>query len=428
MKKPASKLLSIVFLAVLLLAACRPVIPTALPITLVPTRTVSPGEALAAAASQAALAKKLGISAESIEIQKIEPGLWPDSCLGLGGPDESCAQVISSGYLVTLLVDGQTYAYRTNLDGKVVRLVTAQGEIPAHVSASILALADSLTVDPATITLVSTESVEWPNACLGVESPDIACAEVITPGYRLLLSVSGVTYEMHTNQDGSQVVQVGPVNNPNDLPVVILISQDAQGGCEQIVVTYSGAGSAACDDTPEIKSFPGMQRPVELATWMARFAPFEVSGADGSLKFDGRGAQVAELEEQRALIAWTRLALMDVSGLPTNPTAGLVIDWRRSGGFAGVCNRLMIYESGFAYARDCEQIALGQALLPLEHLKLLYNWRDALASTLITASDNVTDGFNYELQFNGAGTKNPDDTIKQAMLVLAAQLYTILVQ
>jgi len=292
-KKPASKLLSIVFLAVLLLAACRPVIPTALPITLVPTRTVSPGEALAAAASQAALAKKLGISAESIEIQKIEPGLWPDSCLGLGGADESCAQVISSGYLVTLLVDGQTYAYRTNLDGKVVRLVTAQGEIPAHVSASILALADSLTVDPATITLVSTESVEWPNACLGVESPDIACAEVITPGYRLLLSVSGVTYEMHTNQDGSQVVQVGPVNNPNDLPVVILISQDAQGGCEQIVVTNSGAGSAACDDTPEIKSFPGMQRPVELATWMARFAPFEVSGADGSLKFDGRGAQVA---------------------------------------------------------------------------------------------------------------------------------------
>jgi len=88
----------------------------------------------------------------------------------------------------------------------------------------------------------------------------------------------------------------------------------------------------------------------------------------------------------------------------------------------------MIFESGFAYARDCEQIALGQTLLPLEHLKLLYNWRDSLASTLVTASDNVNDGFNYELQFNGAGNKSPDDATKQAMLVLAAQLYAILVQ
>ena len=428
MKKPASKLLTIVFLASLLLTACRPVVPTPLDITLVPTRTVSPSEASAAAAAQAALAEKLGTPVASIEIQKIEPALWPDSCLGLGAADESCAQVVTSGYLVTLLAAGQSYAYRTDLAGKVARLVTNQGETPAHVTAAILALADSLTVEPATITLVSAESVEWPNACLGVESPDTACAEVITPGYRVLLSVSGVTYELHTNQDGSQVMKAGPVNNPSDQPVVILTSKDASGVCEQIVITNAGAGKAACDAKPDIKSFPGMQRPVELATWIARFASFEVSGVDGSLKFEGRGTEVAELEEQRALIAWTRLAFMDVSGLPTNPTAGLIIDWRRTGGLAGVCNRLMIYESGFAYARDCDQIALGQTLLPLEHLKLLYNWRDALVSTLITASDNVNDGYNYELQFNGVGNKSPDDTIKQAMLVLAAQLYTILVQ
>ena len=224
------------------------------------------------------------------------------------------------------------------------------------------------------------------------------------------------------------MAQAGPVTNSSDQPVVILTSKDASGVCEQIVITNAGAGKAACDTKPDIKSFPGMQRPVELATWIARFASFEVSGVDGSLKFEGRGTEVAELEEQRALIAWTRLAFMDVSGLPTNPTAGLIIDWRRTGGLAGVCNRLMIYESGFAYARDCDQIALGQTLLPLEHLKLLYNWRDALTSTLITASDNVNDGYNYELQFNGVGNKSPDDTIKQAMLVLAAQLYTILVQ
>ena len=144
MKKPASKLLSLIFLAVLLLTACRPVVPTPLDITLVPTITVSPGEALAAAAAQAALAEKLGTSAASIDIQKIQPGLWPDSCLGLGAANESCAQVVTSGYLVTLLAAGQSYAYRTDLAGKVVRLVITQGETPTHVTAAIQALAELL--------------------------------------------------------------------------------------------------------------------------------------------------------------------------------------------------------------------------------------------------------------------------------------------
>ncbi|MRR30318.1 hypothetical protein EG834_08345, partial [bacterium] len=147
MKKTASKLLAIVFLVSLLLTACRSVVPTPLDITLVPTRTVSPGEASASAAAKAALAEKLGTPVASIEIKKIEPGLWPDSCLGLGTADESCAQVVTSGYLVTLQAASQSYAYRTDLDGKVVRLVTTQGETPAHVTAAIQALAELLTID-----------------------------------------------------------------------------------------------------------------------------------------------------------------------------------------------------------------------------------------------------------------------------------------
>ena len=426
MKNPESKLLFVILLGALILAACRSSIPTPLPLTAIPLPTAKdiPSAALAA---QAALAQKLGLSTESVTIQNVEPAIWSDSCLGLGAADESCAQVLTSGYLVTLLAGGQIYEYRTDLDGKVVREVVMDEAAPAAVAAAQQALADLLSIDPTSITVVSVDAVDWPDACLGVPTPG-ACAQVITPGYRIILSVSGQSYEFHTNLDGTLVIPAYSVGDQSRQPIITLTSTDAQRKCEQIVVSSTGVGAGPCDSVPELKSFPGMQRSVELGIWQARFAAFEVIGIDGSLKFDGRGAQTAELEEQRAMIAWTRLTEMDVSGLPNDPPAGLLIDWRRTGGIAGVCNRLMIFESGFAYARNCDDAALGQALLPLEQLKLLYNWRDTLASSLVTASDNVTDGFNYDLLFNGAGSQVPDDTTKQAMLVLAAQLYALLIQ
>ncbi|MFZ3078769.1 MAG: hypothetical protein WA109_03710 [Bellilinea sp.] len=426
MKNPETKLLFVILLGALILAACRPAIPTPLPLPPIPLPTAEdiPSAALAA---QAALAQKLGLSIENVTIQNVEPVLWSDSCLGLGAADEMCAQVLTSGYLVTLLAEGQIYEYRTDLDGTVVRAVVTDEESPAAVAAAQQALADLLSIDLASITIVSVTAVDWPDACLGVPIPG-ACAQVITPGYRIILSVSGQSYEFHTNQDGSQVIPAYAVRDQSEQPIITLTSTDAQGVCEQIVVSGTGVGAGPCGSTPELKSFPGMQRSVELGIWQARFTSFEVIGKDGSLTFSGRGSQTAELEEQRAMIAWVRLTELDVSGLPNDPPAGLLIDWRRTGGIAGVCNRLMIFESGFAYARSCADAALGQTLLPLEQLKLLYNWRDTLASSLVTASDNVTDGFNYDLLFNGAGSQSPDDTTKQAMLVLAAQLYALLVQ
>ncbi len=42
------------------------------------------------------------------------------------------------------------------------------------------------------------ETVAWPSACLGVARPEIACAQVVTPGERVMLRHrSGETYEVH---------------------------------------------------------------------------------------------------------------------------------------------------------------------------------------------------------------------------------------
>lgn len=47
---------------------------------------------------------------------------WPNSCLGLPKKDEMCAQVVTSGYEVTVQGNGKNVIYRTNQDGSVIRL------------------------------------------------------------------------------------------------------------------------------------------------------------------------------------------------------------------------------------------------------------------------------------------------------------------
>ncbi len=66
-------------------------------------------------------------------------------------------------------------------------------------------LVSRLQVDPDTIKLVSVEAVEWPDGCLGVQTPGVMCTMVITPGYRVVLEADGKQYEYHTSANGDTV-------------------------------------------------------------------------------------------------------------------------------------------------------------------------------------------------------------------------------
>lgn len=71
----------------------------------------------AARAARNTLAARLGVGAGSVIVTSIESRDWPNSCLGLERPGQFCAQVIISGFRVTMMAQGTTYFYRTNLDG-----------------------------------------------------------------------------------------------------------------------------------------------------------------------------------------------------------------------------------------------------------------------------------------------------------------------
>ncbi len=62
------------------------------------------------------LAEQFGRGLGEIDTVSVTPQEWPDSCLGLAESDEFCAQVITPGYeVVLLLVDpGSLFTYRTD--------------------------------------------------------------------------------------------------------------------------------------------------------------------------------------------------------------------------------------------------------------------------------------------------------------------------
>ena len=49
-------------------------------------------------------------------------------------------------------------------------------------------------------------AVDWPNACLGVDTPGIACAQVITPGYIVLLDAGHGPITFHADTNGNVVL------------------------------------------------------------------------------------------------------------------------------------------------------------------------------------------------------------------------------
>ena len=86
---------------------------------------------------------------------------------------------------------------------------SSQGEgLPPYAAvAAEKALSESLGVSVEEIDIISHERQEWPDACLGLAAADEMCAQVITPGWRVVLRVGGQEYVFRTDHNGEVVRQ-----------------------------------------------------------------------------------------------------------------------------------------------------------------------------------------------------------------------------
>ena len=69
--------------------------------------------------------------------------------------------------------------------------------------AAVSQLAHDVHAPKDSIAGVSQEEVSWPDSCLGCPKPGEMCAQVLTPGFRVVLRIGDATYEYHTDLGGT---------------------------------------------------------------------------------------------------------------------------------------------------------------------------------------------------------------------------------
>ena len=166
------------------------------------------------------LVQATGAESDAITVVSTEEMEWSDASLGCPDPDTMYAQVITPGYKIVLESGGNSFNYHTGLNPEGPLVQCTEDGTPAAVAmveiAPQIVVDDPLSrlVERATedlmqatsaasneITVVSTEEVEWSDTSLGCPEPDGMYAQMITPGYLIVLEAGGESYKYHTGTD-----------------------------------------------------------------------------------------------------------------------------------------------------------------------------------------------------------------------------------
>ncbi len=183
-------------------------------------------------------------------------------------------------------------------------------ELPA-VAAAIEILARDLGVPEDRVILVDVQPADWPDSCLGSAGPGEMCADVITPGYRVLLRVGVSDYEFHTNSDGTSVRQaerITPGLPGRDRPVLVwelAVAYHREGGiagfCDDVKVYLTGyalVGDCTGSNTAVQLTASQLQ---QVYGWYDNTGPIEYSYTDPAvadamtitLSMPGKGSEPA---------------------------------------------------------------------------------------------------------------------------------------
>jgi hypothetical protein len=258
----------------------------------------------------------LGISIDQVKVVSVEAVDWPNGCLGVQRIGVMCTQQIVPGFRIILEANGQQYEYHTNGSGS--EIVPADNQQPIQVpddavQAATGDLAKALGVSQDQVSLVSSTIIEWPDSCLGIQQPNIACAQIVTPGYLILLEANGHRYEYHSDAAGDQVI-----------PATFGLSWTRQGGlagyCDEMQIflpnnvntsTCKPQGSANSGDLTELISSSEMD---QFNQWLDEFGTVTLTQKDPAVSdamtqtlfVQGFGQGQPDSAQQQAMFNWAQ--------------------------------------------------------------------------------------------------------------------------
>lgn len=384
---------------------------------------------------KAALASQLGISETELVLVSAEDVDWPDSCLGVQRPEESCLAAITPGYKVVFETDDIQYQVNTNADGSVYRILDRSVEDQPQPSVADEAqvvdmvkqlLAQQLGVPAEKIILLEAEAVDWPNGCLGIETPGRMCVQVITPGFRILLEYDGKTYAFHTDRAGGAIFPaIAPI--PPTAEKVIVWERTEGAKCDRVEIGSNGVSYGDCGRSLQ-KTVLNSRHADELAYLFSSFGGFTSATKAGTIVFQGQGQQPPEEPEMRSIAEWASLIYAEAQGELDVPA----LIWHREGGIAGFCNDLAVSASGWATPSSCkigQQKEYRQFRLSADELTQLYTWIDQYEGFIFEQKDDATaDGMIVRINFNGTGTEKANSEKMVEIIAFAGRVYSTTIE
>lgn len=131
-------------------------------------------------------------------------------------------------------------------------------EVEPAAARAVGLLAEWLALPPRELAVAAAEPVIWPSSCLGAARPGEACADVRTPGFRVIARDGlGGTHAIHAAADGGAARWVGAVQAHG-----VLTSLDR--GTQRVSVTVEGR-ALTLRLAPGTLVGPGVRAGVEVA-------------------------------------------------------------------------------------------------------------------------------------------------------------------
>jgi len=157
--------------------------------------------------------------------------------------------------------------------------------------------------------VISSEMVEFGDACLGVVQEGVTCAQVVRPGSIIVLEANGIQYEYHTSADGSRV-------QPATFALVWKREGGIAGFCDILTVYRSGeVFTTNCKSNAEgrmgtFANLLSVKEKEQFNNWIAEYGEVKLDASDPqgvadrmvvTLEFFGTGNGQPTDSDQQAL-------------------------------------------------------------------------------------------------------------------------------
>ncbi len=151
-------------------------------------------------------AVKRQFSVSTVNLVTATEQVWPDGCLGLPRGKEGCTAAVVPGWRVEVSDNLQTWFYRTDRRGSILRLENPQRTVlPQAIARKLIQqVAKDSKTPAASLRIAEVRDQEY-NGCLGIYRPNQACTMIAMKGWQAI--VTGPTQSWVYHIGGNQMVQ-----------------------------------------------------------------------------------------------------------------------------------------------------------------------------------------------------------------------------